>query len=118
MVPPPVVAVGLLATDGCLKAGIYQRALEAHHLDAIEPTPKEMRELMEAIHAIKAGNSDAATGKTMQTLANALVERGAGAVIAGCTEIPLVLDQSMLDVPLLSSTDILAQKTVQLSLSE
>ena len=54
----------------------------------------------------------------MRSLAQALVDRGAGAVIAGCTEIPLVLDESQLDVPLLSSTDILAQKTVQLATSE
>jgi aspartate racemase len=111
-------AVGLLATDGCLKAGVYQRALEARELEAVEPNPNEMDELMRAIYAIKAGKHDASTGKTMQALAKALVERGAGAVIAGCTEIPLVLEQSMLDVPLLSSTDILAQKTVQLSLTE
>lgn len=117
-VPDDCSAVGLLATDGCLKAGVYQRALEARSLGAIEPTPEEMNELMRSIYAIKAGNRDATTGETMQALAEALVERGAGAVIAGCTEIPLVLEQSMLEVPLLSSTDILAQRTVQLALSE
>ena len=95
-----------------------QRALEARQFEAIEPNPHEMDELMRAVYAIKAGKHDASTAKTMQTLGEALVKQGAGAVIAGCTEIPLVLGQSMLDVPLLSSTDILAQKTVQLSLPE
>lgn len=117
-VPGNCSAVGLLATEGCLKAGVYQRALEVRELEAVEPTPEEMDELMRAIYAIKAGKHDASTANTMQTLGEALVERGAGAVIAGCTEIPLVLEQSMLDVPLLASTDILAQKTVQLSLME
>ncbi len=117
-VPDGCGAVGLLATDGCLRAGVYQRGIETRRLEAIEPAPDEMQELMQAIHAIKAGNADASTARTMQALASALVERGAGAIIAGCTEIPLVLDQSMLDVPLLSSTDILAQRTVQLALSE
>lgn len=116
--PADCGAVGLLATDGCLKAGVYQRALDARGIPAIEPGADEMSELMAAIYAIKAGNASAATGETMRALAKALVERGAGAVIAGCTEIPLVLEQSMLDVPLLSSTDILARKTVQLALSE
>jgi aspartate racemase len=117
-VPGDCSAVGLLATDGCLKAGVYQRGLEAMQLTAIEPTADEMRELMQAIYAIKAGNADKSTGVKIRSLAEALVARGAGAVIAGCTEIPLALEQSMLEVPLLSSTDILAQKTVQLALSE
>jgi aspartate racemase len=97
--PQGCAAVGLLATDGCLKA-------------------EEMIELMEAIYTIKAGKTNDTTGATMRALAMALVARGADAVIAGCTEIPLVLEQSMLEVPLLASTDILAQKTVQLALSE
>ena len=117
-VPDGCDSVGLLATEGCLQAGVYQRGLAARQLNALEPTADEMQKLMQAIYAIKAGNADNNTGVTMQSLAEALVARGAGAVIAGCTEIPLALEQSMLEVPLLSSTDILAQKTVQLALSE
>ena len=117
-VPDGCDSVGLLATEGCLQAGVYQRGLAARELTALEPTAEEMQKLMQAIYAIKAGNADNNTAVTMQSLAKALVARGAGAVIAGCTEIPLALEQSMLEVPLLSSTDILAQKTVQLALSE
>ena len=38
-------------------------------------------------------------------------------IIAGCTEIPLVLDAGMLDVPLVSSTDALARAAVAMALS-
>ena len=117
-IPDDCNTVGLLATDGCLQAGVYQRGLAARQLDALEPTRDEMHELMKAVHAIKAGQANPATGTVLLSLAQALVERGAGAIIAGCTEIPLALEQSMLEVPLLSSTDILAQRTVQLALSE
>ena len=77
-----------------------------------------MRELMNLVYAIKAGDTSAAIADTMRALAEVLVARGADAVVAGCTEIPLVLDNSMLDVPLISSTDVLAQKTVQLAIPE
>ena len=117
-IPDDCAAVGLLATAGCLQAGVYQRALEARRIRAIEPTAAEMEQLMQAPHAITAGEGDAATAGTLRSLAEALIARGAGAVIAGCTEIPLALEPSMLEVPLLSSTDILAQKTVHLALSE
>ncbi len=117
-IPDDCGKVGLLATNGCLQAGVYQRGLEDRQLTPLEPTADEMEQLMGAVNAIKAGNADAATGATLLALAQALVERGAGAIIAGCTEIPLALEQSMLEVPLLSSTDILAQRTLQLALSE
>jgi aspartate racemase len=54
----------------------------------------------------------------MHQLANALIDRGAEVIIAGCTEVPLVLENSKLGVPLASSTDVLAQKTVQLAKPE
>jgi aspartate racemase len=39
-------------------------------------------------------------------------------VIAGCTEIPLVLKPDQLTVPLISSTDELARRTVSLATGE
>ena len=116
--PDDCGAVGLLATDGCLKAGVYQQGLAERGLEAIEPTPEDMRDLMRTIFAIKAGDTGPAIAESMRKLANSLVAQGADAVIAGCTEIPLVLDETMLDVPLLSSTDILAARTVQLATEE
>ena len=116
--PEKCSRAGLLATDGCLQAGIYQRSLRSNDIEPIEPSGDDLTELMNLIHAIKAGDTSAAIADTMRTLARELVEQGADAVIAGCTEIPLVLEDSMLDVPLISSTDVLAQKTVQLAKSE
>ena len=111
-------AVGLLATDGCLKAGVYQRGLAERGFEAIEPTGEDMDELMRTVYAIKAGDTGPAVAESMRLLANTLVAQGASAIIAGCTEIPLVLNESMLDVPLLCSTDILAARTVQLATEE
>ncbi len=110
--------VGLLATDGCLKAGVYQTNLKAKDIEPVEPTLDDMQELMGLVYAIKAGDTSAAIADTMRALAEELVSQGAEAIVAGCTEIPLVLDSSMLEVPLISSTDVLAQKTVQFAQSE
>ena len=54
----------------------------------------------------------------MRRVAEAQVEKGAEAIVAGCTEIPLVLDDSMLGVPLISSTDVLAVATVKIARGE
>jgi aspartate racemase len=112
---PGANRIGLLATDGCLKAGVFQAGLDAAGLKAELPTEDELREFMALIKTIKAGRQTDETALRMADLAEALVARGAGAVIAGCTEIPLVLDQDAVSVPLVSSTDALAEITVKLA---
>lgn len=115
---PGVNRIGLLATDGCLKSGIYQSGLEAAGLEAELPTAEEVHELMTVVKTIKAGKQTEATARGMADLADALASRGAGAIIAGCTEIPLVLGEDAVSVPLISSTDALAEITVKLATGE
>jgi aspartate racemase len=115
---PGAEAVGVLATNGCLRAGVYQQALEKAGLRSLLPSDSELDELMELIGRIKGGDKDDDIADAMHDIASALIERGAQAIIAGCTEIPLVLDDAMLAVPLISSTNVLAQKTVQLARGE
>jgi aspartate racemase len=115
---PGAARIGVLATDGCLKSGIFQSGLEAAGLAAELPTAGEVQQLMALIKAIKAGKQTGETGRAMAGLAEALASRGADVVIAGCTEIPLVLDESAVSVPLVSSTDALAEITVKLATGE
>ena len=107
--------VGVLATDGCLAAGVYQAALTAAGVKAVLPTDDEIEQFMTLCNRIKAGYQGERVARDMAQLAEALVARGADAVVAGCTEIPLVLKQAALDVPLISSTDVLAAETVALA---
>ncbi len=111
-------AVGVLATDGCLKAHVFQDALEKAGVEPVLPTDYELSKLMTLVNRIKAGYQGETIVREMVTLAAALVDRGAQSVIAGCTEIPLVLDDAAIDVPLISSTDALAQQAVALALGE
>lgn len=105
--------VGVLATDGCLQGGVYQDALQKRSLTPILPDDIELAKLMDLINGIKAGDKSEAVSVAMRELAAALISRGAEAIVAGCTEIPLVLDASMLEVILISSTDALAAETVR-----
>lgn len=115
---PGVECVGLLATDGCLESGIYQAGVEEAGLEIEVPTADELVELMTLITAVKAGRQTDETARSMAGLADALVSRGAGAIIAGCTEIPLVLGADDISVPLVCSTDALAEITVKLATGE
>jgi aspartate racemase len=111
-------AVGVLATNTCLQCEIYQKALAAENINSVIPDDGELAELMRLITAIKTGDRGEVVSEGMRRVAEAQVEKGAEAIVAGCTEIPLVLINSMLDVALISSTDVLAEATVKIARGE
>ena len=110
-------AIGVLATDGCITSGVFQEALAGHDRRAVLPDENEIETLMSLITRIKAGDTGPGVADGMRELAAALVARGAEVIVAGCTEIPLVLGAEMIDVPLVSSTDELARATVAMARS-
>jgi len=111
-------AVGVLTTTACLQSEVYQKALVAENVSAVFPDDAELTELMRLINAIKSGDRSEAVSDGMRRVAEAQLEKGAEAIVAGCTEIPLVLNDSMLGVPLISSTDVLAEATVKIARGE
>lgn len=113
---PGNAPIGLLTTPGCFAADLYQRAMDDLRRELILQTPAELGEAMQCVDDIKAGDKSDAVATDLQRLAQSLIDRGAGAIIAACTELPLVLRQAMLSVPLVASTDALAMKTVALAL--
>lgn len=112
---PGAHRVGVLATDGLQEAGLYQEALTDAGYVPVLLQPDGLRDLMALIHRIKAGDRAEEVGWAMSDLASSLIADGAETIIAACTEIPLVLGPDALSVPLIASTDVLAQRTVELA---
>ncbi len=108
--------IGLMTTPGCLTAGLYQDALSNNELMLQESG--ELDETMRLIDEIKAGDKSETVATSLRAMGERMVSRGAGCLIAACTELPLVLEQSMFDIPLVSSTDVLAEKAVALALGQ
>ena len=67
---------------------------------------------MALLHRIKAGDVGAEARAEMVDIAGALQAAGAEAIIAGCTEVPLVLAAGDLPLPLINSTEALARATI------
>lgn len=110
--------VGLLATDACIESGSYQRAARTLSLEIVMPGPADQAECMALIAAVKAGDTGPDVRGGMAALASALVDEGVDALIAGCTEIPLILDDDDVPVALISSTDVLAARAVDYALGK
>lgn len=108
--------VGLLATDATVASGLYvnraaQRA-SAAPIRWLLPTAQEMLDwVTPGIAAIKSGNL--AEGEhRLRLAAQAMKERGASALVLGCTEIPLVLRADNIGMPVVDATWALARHTV------
>ena len=112
---PGVRRLGILATMGTRRARLYETSLPG--LDILWPTENDQQSLvMEAIYGaqgIKAGvRGEPARGLLLKA-ASRLVDAGAQAIVAGCTEVPLALQQEDLAVPLLDPMTMLARALVQ-----
>lgn len=112
---PAARTVGIMATDGCLETGIYQQAVAASGRKALVPDVAGKKELMDLIDNIKAGNQGADIAARMEAIAAQLVADAAEVIIGGCTEIPIVFEGAGFAVPVISSTNVLAKKTVSLA---
>ena len=113
---PPVRTAGLLATTGTVGAGLYQQWLDPVGIRLVLPDPASQdTEVMAAIRAVKAGERGIVASEPLRRAAMRLVDRGAQAIIAGCTEIPLGLSPAALPVPLLDPAVVLAQALINRS---
>lgn len=104
--------VGLLAADPCLRANLYQDACRKAGLDLVLPSPESQRTLQELINRIKSGDTGETVRRSMATLAKKLEAQGAEVIVAGCTEVPIVLTADDVDCELISSTDVLVEKSI------
>jgi aspartate racemase len=115
---PAPKTVGLIATTGTVRSGLFSRPFEAAGLKVVVPSDRDQERLMGAIYGpkgIKAGVRDGPARGVILEVASALVASGAKAILAGCTEVPLVLRAADLPVPLIDPLTIGARAAVRRS---
>jgi len=121
---PAGTVVGILATDGTLRAGLYHRALAAHGLVPLAPDPGDpvqalVRSAIEdpatGIKATGASVSDEAQDRLVSAAAWC-VARGAGTVVLGCTEVSVGLTaEHCATVPLVDPLVVAAEVLLDLA---
>jgi aspartate racemase len=108
--------VGVLGTS--LALGLYRDRFATLGLEILTLGDHEQVEFMALLYRIKRGELGPESREMMAALARTLVGRGAQAVVAGCTEVPLVLEQSDLAAPFLDATQTLAMRCVEACLTQ
>lgn len=103
--------VGVLATGAA--QGLYAERLRGVGLEPVLPTRAKQELFMNLLYRIKAGDLGEDVEAELALVAYALADAGAEAVIAGCTEVPLVLGEDSLEIPLIDAGRVLAERCVK-----
>lgn len=102
--------IGLTGTKWLVESSVYPDALAARGIEFVRPNAAE-REVMNEIimeELVRSTFKPESVQTLVQTIARLKVE-GADAVVLGCTELPLVLDDENSPLPTLDSTRLLAR---------
>jgi aspartate racemase len=102
--------IGVIGTQGTIEYGIYQYRLERQGWKCIVPNHEEMDSFVQpAIDLIKANRITESQVLIMKVI-DSLIDRGARAVVLGCTELPLAIDATQKEnIPIVNSIDSLVK---------
>lgn len=111
--------VGLLGTKFTMEMSFYVDKLQEHGVDVLVPPDQHTRDYIQ--HTLKEelgrGILKPETKREYLRIIQDLVEAGAEGVVLGCTEIPMMIAQHDLSVPVFDTTRIHAEAAVSYMLS-
>lgn len=103
----------LLATNGTVQAGIYDRAFESAGVELLKPDAEGQQAVMDMIYSgVKAGKTEYDTFAVCAAI-DRLKADGAEAFILGCTELPIAFADYRIDAVTLDPTDVLAEAALR-----
>lgn len=103
--------VGVMATDGTVRSGLFQSVLGTNGIDCFLPDRERQRQVMHIIYEnVKAGKPVEMC--LFQDVAKSLFNRGAQVILLACTELSLVGRDNRLGEGYLDVMEVLARKAV------
>lgn len=106
--------LGLTGTRWLVSSEVYPEKLAARGLEYHRPSPAEQAEINRIImEELVGGVFTAEAVAVFQHVIQGLAEQGCDAVILGCTEIPLLMNDSNSPLPTLDSTRLLARAALR-----
>ena len=98
----------VLGTIFTMKSGLYEKPLAEHGITPILPTDEEKEKIANLFFPNLENGIVVPEDKVkmLEIVGKIVREKGADAVLLGCTELPLMIKDGDLDVPLLNTTQI------------
>jgi aspartate racemase len=107
-------SIGLTGTRWLVESEVYPEKLAAHGLACVRPEPAEREEINRIImDELVYGVSTPVAVAYLQQVIERMKGAGCDAVVLGCTELPLILDDTNSPLPTLDSTRLLARAALR-----
>lgn len=111
--------VGLLGTKWTMTGPVYEQALGERGLEKLVPGEADRERLNDLIFdELCRGVFKPSTTEYFVECIKELRDRGAECVVLGCTEIPIIIDETNSPLPVLDSTRLLARAAVRVAVSD
>lgn len=106
--------VGLTGTRWLVDSDVYPQQLARRGIDLVRPLPAERGEINRIImDELVYGVFEPASVRYFAAVIARMKDAGCDAVVLGCTEIPLVIDDAVSPLPTLDSTRLLARAALR-----
>lgn len=108
-------AVGILATDTTIKKKIYDPYLDKKAIRPLIPEQSDQKNVEEVIISELGGRTTIKETKKLKNIVEKLQKVGAEAILLACTELPLVIKQQDVNIPLIDCNELYAVEAAKLS---
>ncbi len=112
--------IGLLGTKFTMEKDLYTSRLRKNNIESIVPEEQKIRDFIQHTLKEELGKAiiKAETKDKYIAIINRLIEQGAEGIILGCTEIPMMISQEDISVPVFDTTKIHAAAAVEFAFSK
>jgi aspartate racemase len=104
--------IGILGTPMTVKSNLYQKSLKKFNIKYIEPRNNQLKILENIIRNVISNSFSEKNKEELMLISRDFRNRGAEAIILGCTELPLVFPDKC-SLPIYNSVKILAMALLQ-----
>ena len=106
-----ITRVGIMATTGTIRTGLFRRELERQGLEPLIPSAQRQEDVMHLIYSnIKANRPPEM--ERFHAVRRELQDMGAQAIILGCTELSLIKRDEAIGPGFIDAMEVLAQQSV------
>lgn len=104
--------VAILGTPVLVNSGLYTKELEKNSIETLIPNKEQLGVVENIIRSVIAGSGSGQYKQTYIEILNNLFNKGADAIILGCTELPLAVNYEALGDRTINSDEVLAEGIV------
>lgn len=104
--------VGLLATEGTVKSGIYDLYFNKYNIDVIKPDNNTQQIISHIIYGVKEGKKEVLIDD-IYTVVEELKSKGAEVFILGCTELSVINETYKLKGNFVDALNVITEKAIK-----